>query len=191
MGEVKDRILGYGMTADSLWKEERYLEADGEMIRTDEEGWLITHQLPFDVPASITKATLHIPYLAMARDENLGLKLKLPNDYGTSPCDYELLCSLRKIKITEIERTVDEYEPDTKDKIMLHIEFENNDENYRLYSFAITDFDSGYARHSNYETGCTEYIELIIDKRTRKINAKITSLLYYLMGEYEMELNLG
>ncbi len=189
MGGNTDHILGYGVAVNSAWNEQRYLEAGGEKFFTQEYGWVLTHRLGFTVPEDLRSAVLHIPYLSMSRDEKIRLKIKLPENYGKTPCDYELECSLGKIKITEIERQEASEGSGAKDCIMLRVEFQNNDENRRLYFFDFSSSD-GFAYHTNSENGCLEYMELEADKDRKELELDIRSLNYYLMGEYEMEIEL-
>ena len=189
---TKDRILGYGVPSNGSFYEERFLSTESGQIFENRSGWHINERLVFDMPESDKTAALHIPYLSMLRGEKKKLHVNLPQDYATVESDIAVECSLGAIRVTEIERKPNEYEQD-KDTAMIKLAFDSNDDNMRLYSFVCQVAGRGYtssAIHCNAETGCTEYLEVNVEKNTTKISLNILSLYYYLFGEYVIPLDI-
>jgi hypothetical protein len=76
---------------------------------------------------------------------------------------------------------------------MIKLAFDSNDSKQALYSFNYQVAGRGYtpsAIHCNAETGCTEYLEIYVDKNTSRVTLNITDLYYYLFGEYVIPLEI-
>jgi len=191
-GATKDMILGFGQSSNGSFHKERYIESESGQRFTTAAGFQVRNRLVFDVPESAQSAVLHVPYLTMLRSEKKKLRVNLPGDYTTAESDIAVECSLGTIRVTQIERKPNEYEQD-KDTVMIKLAFDSNDSSMRLYSFDYQVAGRGYtpcAIHCNAETGCTEYLEVTIEKNASKISFNIPSLYYYLFGEYVIPLDI-
>jgi len=189
---AKDMILGFGEPSNSSFYKMRYIESENGQGFTTTAGWQLRNRLVFDMPENDQSAILHVPYLAMLRGEKKKLRVNLPEDYGTAASDIAVECSLGTIRVTQIERKPNEYEQD-KDTVMIKLAFDSNDSNQALYSFNYQVAGRVYtpsAIHCNAETGCTEYLEVYVEKNTTKISLNVLSLYYYLFGEYVIPLEM-
>ena len=189
---TKDMILGYGRPAAGSFVTERYIQTESGKIFENRSGWNISERLIFEMPENDQTATLHIPYLSMRREEKRVLNINLPNDYTTAESDAAVQTGLGTIKVTEVKREPNEYESG-RDTVRIYFEFDSKDENMRLYSFDNDVFDHdviGSVRHFNAQTGCLEYLEAYAGKDDKKVSINISSLYYYLFGEYVIPLDI-
>lgn len=188
---TKDMILGYGIPTNAAFNTVRYIETDNGQIFENSAGWQIRERINFDMSDNDQTATLHIPYLSMLRNEKNKLSVNLPKGYTTVKSDVSIKCSLGTIRITEVKRESNVYESD-KDTIWLKFEFESKDSNMVLNSF---EFETAgkylsNAEHFNEENGCLEYLEMYVEKNENKISFNIIDLYYFLLGEYNITLDI-
>ncbi len=186
-----DNIIGIGNTANGSFDVAKYIETDNGKIFDNHSGWNINGRMRFDIPENNNTAVLHIPYLSMLREEKKQLTISLPKDYTTLESDDSIKCSLGTIRVTEIERTSNEYEHD-KDTVFIKFAFDSNDNNMKLYSF---DFETAgkylsNAKHFNSETGQLDFLEVYVDKDDKKVSLNISDLYYYMFGEYVIPLDI-
>jgi hypothetical protein len=189
---VKDRIIGIGVPMNVGWNTEHtHIATSSGKIFDESSGWVINERFVFEMPEQEQAATLHIPFLTMFREENKQLRLNLPKSYGTQESVVALNTSLGMVRITEIKREQSEYDSD-KDTVWIRLEYDSKDDNMRLYKFNL-DVKSGfgYAIHSHETNGTVEYIEVIVGKNDNRISLDINGLYYYLMGEYQIELDIN
>lgn len=188
---TKDRIIGYGNAVNAAWVNEKYIETESGIQYESKSGWGMTGRLIFDKPESLENVKLHLPYLAMLREEKKRLNIKLPKDYVTVDSDIALECSLGTVRVTEIRRTSNEHETDM-DTVWLKFAFDSKEENKRFNSF---DFElagrySPSAMHFDADSGCLQYLEVYVGKDEDKIALNISQLYYYLMNEYTIPLDI-
>ncbi len=189
--KINDTILGYGKSFNSSFNLSNYIDINGEKIYDTSSGFNLSERMRFDVPEDIDNAVLHIPYLAMLREENLKLIVNIPKEYGTIESETEIKCSLGTIEVKEIERVTNEYEAD-KDTVLIKFEFDSSDSNIKLYSF---DFETvgkylTNAIHFDSETGQLDFLEVSVDKDDKKVSLDISQLYYYMFGEYVIPLDI-
>lgn len=187
---TKDMLLGYGEPANGVFNTLRYIKAESGQIFHTGGGWQLRNRLVFDMPESERSATLHIPYLAMLRQEKKKLTVDIPKDYKTVDSGTILETGLGTIKVLEVQREPYDFEKD-RDTVRIYFEFNSKDENARLYSF---DYDFGKyptsVKHFNSETGCLDFLEIYVGKNDKRISLDISQLYYYLFGEYVIPLDI-
>ncbi len=147
----------------------------------------------YDLPTTITEATLTIPFLAMRRDETHTLEIALPTEYGTTETDYVFATSLGNIRITSITRTRGDADTDGYDEIELTLAFDGCSEKEYLYDFQYTlECDRiGYTTASGDPgTARKDDIGLWVAPDEDTLTFSISALDYFLMDEYTFELDL-
>lgn len=193
---VKDTLLGYGSPSFGSYYLKRFIETESEKVYEDEGGWKLSNRFVFKMPESYQKATLHLPYLAMLREEKTKLDINLPSDYGIVKSDVVVKTSLGTIKVVEVNRVPSEYTIN-QDRIIIKFEYESKDSNMLLSSFDFEDIRQ-FAMSSLFsENGNLECLFVDVDKSQNdtgndhiKLSLDITQLSYYLFGEYVIPLEI-
>lgn len=186
----RDKIVGFGQSANGVYDLERYIATASGPIKENKMGWSLGQRFIFTLDQEDRAATLHIPYLAMQREETRSLRVALPSEYKAVPVALTLDCSLGSIKILSVERKVNEHEPD-QDCAWLQLQLDSKDKHNTLYSFEFSAKGiSSIGGHFDKETGILDGLELFIDKDAKNISLDLTHLYYYLDGEYVIPLDI-
>ena len=186
-----DEIIGYGSPQNLAWKIGAYIETQSG---TYPGAWRyltsVKGRLVFPLSEKESSAILHIPYLAMRREEEVwDWTFTLPTNYTTMNTALSLENSLGRIHITEMERKPnDQY----SDIVVMKVKTEAFDDNKVLSSFFVSFDDESMqcTQKSNIDTGCIEYMEITAGKDDSEITLHISSLYYYLLGEYEIPVEI-
>ncbi len=186
---TEDKILSTGSLLRDRFPV--YIETEsGRIYETGRTGWRITDRLVYELCETDQKATLHIPCLLMQREEKSKLKVTLPTEYTTEKTDISANTTLGDIRIVSIERTP--YEKDlAKDKIMLHFVYDNAESDKQMYNFHYEIDDAiSSAQIIGSDSKTVDSLEIIVTKDTKKLEIEINDIVYHLMGEYEIELDM-
>jgi hypothetical protein len=184
-GATNDEIVGYGAPATGMNTNRHYLQTETGKITETVSGIQLKGRTVYVLPESGQTATLHIPYLAMRREEKGKIESPLPAGYTTVKSGVEVKTSLGTIRIVEITRSQSEYEPDM-DTILLTFEFSSKDPGMELYLFNF-ERTNGVMMFSA-ESAHLEHLEVTVGKNEKKLSLRITDLEYYLHGEYVIPL---
>ncbi len=185
---TQDPILGYGSPVNGSNVLQRYLETENEALQDTAAGWHLPNRFVFQLSKDDTSATLHIPYLTMFREVQEDLKLSLPTGYGTIASDCRIRTDLGSICITAVERSASER--GSKDTVILYLSYENHDLQRQIYSLSY-DIKGNYAFATvpDGESGTAKCIKVFVDKNTDALEISANGIYYYLMDEYEIELD--
>ncbi len=189
-GATSDSVLGYGSPVNGAYTLLRYIETESGPIQDTTTGLRLTNRFVYRLEEGDHTATLHIPYLSMFRKVQADMKVSIPLGYKSEPTNVIAKTDLGVIRVISVERT--SYEHDgSKDKIMLELCYESNDPLQKIYSFEY-DIKGNYisAIAPDGESGTTKWIEVIVDKDTDALEFSIGGIYYYLMDEYEFELDI-
>ncbi len=185
-----DLLCGYGMPGNGSNVVMKYIETESGKIFNSASGFVLTNRSIYQLLDTDTTATLHIPYLALYREERGKTKISLPKSYGINESGTNIETSLGQILIASVERKPSQNDP-SKDIILLEFDYENSSEMERIYHFSYRiDGRMSGAMIADPEAGVIRYIELSVDKDETELDFSINGVEYYLMGEYEIELDI-
>ncbi len=202
---TKDKLISMGIPAAGNWSAkhrdddiftkadlqpssfmQRYMESESGRL-TESTGFQVKHRGVYEMAETDTTATLHIPYLAMRRDEQVKTVLTLPSEYTRIETDIAVETSLGNIRITAIER--EEYKA-KQDRIHLQISFENKSETECMYALSHVLQATNQNKGSTSDESRLQSIYFSVDKGASEHELIIDSIYYYLMGEYEIPLDI-
>lgn len=187
---LKDSIVGIGQPANGSYEKERYVETEKGRLTPVTDGWSIRNRLVYNISANHKSAVLHIPYLAMYREESKKLKVTLPSGHTELESGKTLKTSLGKIKVEKVVRTQNEYDKN-KDTVYIYFAFEGINDIVRPYSFNYTvGKDTSGAYHFDAKTGSLDYIEFSVSKNQKSVTLDISGIYYYILDEYVIPLDI-
>ncbi len=186
---TKDQLLNFGLPSNAAFEVQRYLETANGKIMEKDTGWGLFGRSVYELAGEEQSATLHIPYLAMNREEKGKIRLELPAEYTTAKVDYAVKTSLGSIRIVETERLPAEGNGE-RDMVRLYLAFENKDENQRIYGMNYHT-NAVYACHFDGRSGTMDSIELLVERGETEVELTFDGINYYLMGDYSFELDIG
>ncbi len=185
-----DLLCAFGMPGNGSNVVMKYVETESGKLFNSASGWVLVNRSVYQLADTDTTATLHIPYLSMYREEKGKAKISLPKSYGMHHSDIAIETSLGEILITSVERKPSGSDPN-EDIILLEFAYENRREEERIYHFSYEiDGKMSGAMIADPEAGVVRYIEVLVDKDETKLDFSISGIEYYLMGEYEIELDI-
>ncbi|MCL2281560.1 MAG: hypothetical protein FWC25_02740 [Dehalococcoidia bacterium] len=187
LNTTTDALMRYGCSQYGYYSNS-YIATESSLIFTNESR-LMSNRLAFDMPENYQNATLHIPYLAMSRNEIHDVSVKLPQGYSTVACNISINCSLGTIIITEIKRTP-LGDGTGNDRIDLKIALVSNDKNivFDAFDYHVRDWEFISGMSLNAEGG-TEGISIWVGENEDWVSFTISALYYRLLGEYVIPLD--
>ncbi len=185
---TEDDLAGFGSPANGSNPVRLYVETESGAIAPEGGGWRLGRREVFLLGEGDETAVLHIPYLAMWRPEKAKFQVDLPADYGTFEGTAVVHTSLGDIRVVSMERRPGE---NGKDHVTLQLAYENKQEDQRMYSFAFEEVGGVFAMRSSETNGTMEFMEIVVERETQTVEANLSGLYYYLMGEYELELDIS
>ncbi len=182
-----DQLVGIGRPANCGHSVIRYIKTQSGELRDKSAGWTLMNRMEFQLAYTDQTATLHIPYLAMLRQESGVLTVPL-SAYGKTETDIVLDTSLGAIRIVSMERTAWK---DGKDILRLQLAYDRKTENQQLYSFEFQLKNADFSFRTPNKDGYIEYIEMTVPEDTQTVEIVISDLYYYLTDEYVIDLDIG
>ncbi len=183
---TQDALAGIGQPVNSGHSLLRYIETESGHIQDTGSGWSLRNRMKFQLQDGDQTAILHIPYLAMHRQEQTNVTLPLPQTQSAPNIPIET--SLGTIRVVSMERFP---ERENRDRICIRLAYDNKNELERMYSFSYQ-ISGGISDYITVTTsdGTVQELTVIVDKNAASIKLQISGIYYYLMDEYVIPLEI-
>ncbi len=183
---TQDTLMGIGQPINSAYDLLRYIETESGHIQDVGSGWRLRNRMVFQLQEGDKTAVLHVPYLAMYRQEKARATLRLPDTKSTPNIAIET--SLGTIRVESMERFP---EGENKDRIRILLAYDNQSEQERMYSIGYQ-ISGGLTDYFSVTTsdGTMQELNVIVDKNAASIKLQISGIYYYLMEEYVIPLEI-
>ncbi len=189
-GASRDTLCGIGNPANGAYSLRSFLTTQSGTLHDISYGIRLRNRMVFRLAETDETATLHIPYLAMLRQEEAKLSVNIPQSYGKHQVEASAAVSLGSIRVVSAERAPYDQD-DSKDALLLQLAYDSSETAMRMYS---VEYDIAGSPISaimpDGESGTTKHIEVIVDKGQANLDIAIGGIYYYLMGQYSLKLDI-
>ncbi|MDQ2085166.1 hypothetical protein RBH29_01785 [Herbivorax sp. ANBcel31] len=163
--------------------------------RTPDGYMNLNNKFYFDVSCDEKDFVLNIPYIMVKNHESKRTSLKIPNEGEKIAVNKEIKFKDSIVKITEVEKVT--VEGNEHGALKIYFEYENKNENKIIRSFHINRVNllgipqgGGYSWDTD-EKGIIKYVCYNLEEgEDRVLRINIENPVYYLLGEYNLELEV-